>query len=58
MKEGPFSQVDTVPGREHRVRVADQGGFQSPACTAVRSGWLCEPLEATERDSVQPLLTL
>lgn len=56
-EEDPSPQVDTVPGRGHRERVADQGGFQSPAYTALRSGWLCEPLVATEWGSVQPLLT-
>lgn len=31
--------ADTVPGQGHRARGGEQGGFQSPACTTLLSGW-------------------
>lgn len=38
MKEkDPLPWADTVPGRGHRARGGEQGGFQFPACTTLLS---------------------
>lgn len=55
MKEKvPLPRIDTVPGWRHGVKGAEQGGFQSPACTTVCSGRLCHAPSKTTEQGLSP----